>query len=419
MHEQSYSSDGTALPSNDQGLGVSLRDVFDDWRTEGPLVHEPTGIPTLDEITGGGPVYGTRWFISGAPDAGKTALLVANIAATYAERGLWVGILAVDEEAGDVAQRFAQRAGLSRRHCEERDEWLFERLERVPVLDRIRLYGPEVTIEEAAADVARRAELDGVGAMLAVDSIQTVTCNAICKAEREMAEHQSVTANAFAMRNVAKKHRLIAIATSEMSRSGYASNDAKSNTNDMAVSKWSGSIEYQARVLLTLRSVPGESNLTALRLPKNKHRPAGTALPHDHTIYLRLSRDTQRMREETDYQPADGSERQAEKDARHVRQRSDDAAWLAVALARRPGPLTGELHAVVGSVSPSGIGKPRISTARAYLGAAVVVVPGERKAKHLYLDGSKLPEDVLGLVPSEHRNAVITARPVLPMQEAS
>lgn len=41
--------------------------VIDAWGREGPLVHEPTGLEALDTATGGGPPYGTRWYLGERP----------------------------------------------------------------------------------------------------------------------------------------------------------------------------------------------------------------------------------------------------------------------------------------------------------------------------------------------------------------
>lgn len=89
------------------GTWVSPADVVSQWRLEGPLRHEPTGIPTLDEITGGGLTPGTCMFLVGAPDAGKT-LLETVIADEYQSRGLTVGLLAVDEDARRITTRLLQ-----------------------------------------------------------------------------------------------------------------------------------------------------------------------------------------------------------------------------------------------------------------------------------------------------------------------
>ena len=72
--------DGYLLRDNDTSATspstppANITDVLAHWRKNGPLVHEPTGIEALDEVTDGGPVYGSRWGVAGAPDAGKTAL---------------------------------------------------------------------------------------------------------------------------------------------------------------------------------------------------------------------------------------------------------------------------------------------------------------------------------------------------------
>src|SRR6478609_86584 len=141
----------------------SIGSVIEEWRVSGPLVHEPTGISALDELTGGGPVYGSRWYLAGAPDAGKTALLV-QIAHVFSQRGVTVGLLAVDEDPEDIVTRFAQRVGFSRSHCEIRDPIILDGIAVALNGLAVRLYDSSWTIEAAAADLhafgKRRAELD-------------------------------------------------------------------------------------------------------------------------------------------------------------------------------------------------------------------------------------------------------------------
>jgi hypothetical protein len=274
--------------------GHSISSVLATWKREGPLVHEPTGIGALDRATDGGPVYGTRWYLSGAPDAGKTALLV-HIAHAYADRGIAVGLLAVDEEPGDIVTRFAQRTGFTRRQCERRDEDDLERIDAALARLPLRLYSSEWTIEAAARDLAAYAVEQGTGAMLGIDSVQTVRCDAETGAE--LSPQASVDARAFAIRKLAHEHRLIAIATSEMARAAYRSKQTRDNIDPMAASKWSGAIEYQARVLVSLRSVKDHPDLIELELPKNKHR-VGPA----ESIYLEIDRASQRL-DASDYVP--------------------------------------------------------------------------------------------------------------------
>jgi hypothetical protein len=265
----------------------TVADVITAWRAEGPLVHEPTGFAELDKRTGGGPVYGSRIYVMGAPDAGKTAMQVA-LAHTWARRGIVVGYHAVDEEAGDVVTRLAQRAGYQRRDCEERDAILLDDFARhIGVDDTLFIYDASWTIEAASNDLAQRA----TGRRIAYfgDSIQTLEC----EAERGPADarpksiRECVSARVIALRSAATRHRMIAIAASEMNRTAYRTVNAADEVNDLASAKESGAIEYSARILLALRNVPSDvaENVIECRIAKNKHGPTG-ATP----IYFAIDR---------------------------------------------------------------------------------------------------------------------------------
>ncbi len=250
---------------------VRIADVLDAWRREGPLVHEPTGIEGLDDLTGGGPVYGSRWYLIGAPDAGKTALLV-QLADVLLRRGVEVGILAIDEEADDITTRLAQRAGWKRRDCEERDDAVVACMREALCDLPVHLYDAEWTIEAASDELAAAAKERGARAALFVDSIQSVRSSAGAAAD---SVREIVNANVGALRAAASKHRLIAVATSEMNRGAYRSVEASERSNDMAAAKESGAVEYSARVMVAMRSVKDEPSKVELRVVKNKHGPPG------------------------------------------------------------------------------------------------------------------------------------------------
>lgn len=317
--------------------GATIADVLRAWQTEGPLVHEPTGIARLDELTGGGPVYGTRWYLLGAPDAGKTLLLLL-LAHVYAQRGIAVGLHAVDEEPSDMVTRLAQRVGYSRAACEARDPAVLEDMRAILADLPVRLYGPEWTIEAAGADLAgwaaARAE-DGRAprAFLGIDSVQTVQCAGELHAERDMSEIAAVTARTKAIREVATRHRMIVISTSEVNRGVYASPDPAKQTNAMAGGKWSGAIEFAGRVVACLRNVPGEGDLLDLELPKNKHGPASR--PGDPTtahVFLRIDRRSQTIAEVSyDPPPDDREERRAETGRAQVAADADAAEGIITA----------------------------------------------------------------------------------------
>ncbi|GMV14705.1 MAG: hypothetical protein AMXMBFR56_29290 [Polyangiaceae bacterium] len=354
---------------------ATIADVLRSWQTEGPLVHEPTGIARLDELTGGGPVFGSRWYLAGAPDAGKTALLV-QIAHVYASRGIPVGLLAVDEDAGDLVTRLAQRIGYSRHHCEARDAGVLagmrDELEGLP----LRFYDGAWTIESAAHDLATLA--GGRRAMLGVDSVQTVQCDAE-HAGRELSTAEAVTERTRAIRSIATRHRLIAIATSEMSRGAYAHGEDRTAT--LAAGKWSGAIEYSARVLLGLRSVPGEADLVELELAKNKHGP------RDERVFLRLDRRSQTL-SGADYQPPPAAGATEARDERRRTQATTDAEGVRAILAAQAGLTHRALRAA--ARAQLGLGVERLDAALAALGEDVLVGPptGRSHARPLSLRGA-------------------------------
>lgn len=374
------------------GGAATIADVLADWRQAGPLVHEPTGLATLDRLTGGGPVYGTRWYLSGAPDAGKTALLVM-IAHTFAARGVAVGLLAVDEEAGDLVTRLAQRIGYARHHCETRDPKVLAEIGAELGELPLRIYDDAWTIESAATDLAawgrERAVADperhphGPQAILGIDSVQTVTCDAERHAERELGMAEAVTQRVRAIRRVATAHQLIVLAASELGRASYASPDPGQRTTALAGSKWSGAIEYSARVLASLRSVAGQSDLLELELAKNKHGPRTTADGEHGHVYLRIDRRSQTLAE-VNYDPPP-VDREAQRDE-HKRARVEaDAETVMRIVTAQPGIGTRDL---ISTAAGSGLSRERVYAAIPALGSRIERRPGKRDAKHHYPAGA-------------------------------
>ncbi len=381
---------------NDRHSGATIGQVLDGWLRDGSLVHEPTGIAGLDELTGGGPVYGTRWYVAGAPDAGKTALLIQIVHAAL-QRGVAAGLLAVDEDPDDIVTRFAQRGGYSRKHCEVRDPTVLAQMREALGTLPLRIYDATWTIESAAADLAafakQRAESapeahpQGPCAMLAIDSLQTVRCAVDVQAEesgRELPEVSAVTARARAIRSVATKFRLIAIATSEQGRGSYRSNDPSQQTSALASAKWSGAVEYSARVLVALRPVPNHPDLVELEIAKNKHGP------RDRKFHLKIDRASQTLFPAAFDSPPEAL--RPDRDERAKARVIADAAAVARVLAGKPGLGVRELRSAVRV--EWGIGSERVEVALTLLGAAVVVGAGPRNAKPMTLDPQSVPLEV-------------------------
>ncbi len=314
-----------------KGSNGSPLDVIDQMGLEGPLVRLPTGIESLDAMTGGGLVLGSRVYNIGAPDAGKT-LLTAQIIDHYLAQGIAVAILGVDEEPPDILMRLMQRRGLSRTDIEARSPATLARmrelLSKLPLL----LFDGETTIERAAKTLHRYAcsrspGVDKPPCVLMIDSVQTARCE---QDDGNDSLYKQVTHRVRMIRAASAKFRMLVLATSEMSRAAYRSRRVDDQARDMAAAKESGAIEFSARVLLSLRNVPGVADVVELRVVKNKH---GASHRDDQDgIFLRVDRDRQHMTEDQGFEPlADEDEQKQVLDERRLR----DAARLVVLLTER------------------------------------------------------------------------------------
>ncbi|MGO9833958.1 MAG: hypothetical protein ACLP1X_07075 [Polyangiaceae bacterium] len=373
--------------------------VLDRWAAEGPLRHEPTNLP-IDDWTDGGPVYGTRFYWLGAPDAGKTAVIL-QIGDVYARRGVCMGILAVDEEPGDMLTRQLQRRGFTRRECEKRDPARLRAMREAVGDLPMRFYGDDYTIESAAHDLATFA--NGRRAALFFDSVQTITCDAVSE-DDDVTERALVTANVRAIRSVATEHRMIVMATSEMNRAAYRSIEAidqSKRAGDMAAGKESGAIEYSARVIVSLRAVEGMPDLIEATVVKNKHGPSRE------TFYLEIDRAKMML---TAVDAPSAMVRDEQKNARALKQNAANAARLAVFLAEHQGVTTNELYAGL-RARYGAFGESSANVALSTLGEAVRYEPLPNRAKGHHLDGRKVRRDVLDLITeSSERKSVLKAR---------
>ncbi|MCC7399490.1 MAG: AAA family ATPase [Planctomycetes bacterium] len=367
-------------------------DVAEQWAREGPLVHLPTGIAALDAATGGGLVLGSRVYLAGAPDAGKTALAV-QLADHYLDAGVCVGILAVDEEPSDVVTRLLQRRGHARTAIEARGKEVVEAARALQQHAPLVLYHAGTTIEKAAEDLAAVAQerapgVDRPQTVLFLDSVQT----AHCEGEADDATpYRAVSSRVAAIREVASRHRMLVVATSEVHRGAYRSKKAQEQVSDMAAAKESGAIEFSARVLVVLRSAAGAPNVVEARIAKNKQGPS--TREGEPGIFLRLDRNTQRFEEDGTFQPVDLSEQRA---TEATQQAARDQAVVADLLAQEPRGV----RKLIEAASILGVPKDRALAARAALVqcGALTESPVRGGGKRLCVVLDKLPEPVRTLM---------------------
>lgn len=277
-------------PLAEKPRGQAPRDVLQRWRSEGRLIHQATGIASLDQATRGGPIFGQLWGITGPPDGAKTGIMV-EIADYMASRGVLVGFLAIDEDDDGLLTRFAQRAGVDRFDCEQREPETLRAIEDAVGKLPVRFFGDAFTIDAAAEQLAAEAARLGMRAALFVDSLQTARCAA---ESAEGSRYDQVSARVAALRTAARRHRLVVIFTSEQNRAAYKTAERDKSLSEMSAGKASGDIEYAAKVLLSLRATD-EPDGFELRIVKNKHgRSHGAREPG---IGLRLDRNAQRLTE--------------------------------------------------------------------------------------------------------------------------
>ena len=386
--------------------GSSIGDVIARWRAEGPVTHEPTGFAPLDEATGGGFVFGRFVLVVGAPDAGKTFLALC-LAHPYAERGLVVGILAVDEDDDGVVTRLAQRSGYARDRIERRNGADLDDLEHRLGPLAIELFDASTTIEAAAARVAALCAEKNARGVLIIDSLDTVACDAELLPGGPNGEVAVARARAIACKAVARKHRLITFATQEMNRGGFRSEEAVASANDLAVGKYGG--EFQAHVQLTLRNVKDEPNVLHVKLPKNKLRPPGCDVDG---LYLEIDRGPHTLAV-SDFEPGGGGEerdaaREERARVRNIAKSLAARAHLAVVLMLEPG--LGRNEAAI-RLQARGLGRDAARDVLAGGWPELVRGPGPRRSWRHYLLGARVPDEVLALVPVEERARVQRATP--------
>lgn len=345
---------------------LSPLDVIRQWGIEGPLVRVSTGIDPLDEMSRGGVAFPWRVIIVGAPSAGKTFVatcIADSMARRLMERGIVVGILAIDEEADDVTVRLAQIAGFSVEAAERRESATLDAMADALRLLSIRLYDATWTIEAAAADLAAAARDLGTRAALFIDSLHTATsARAIeMKADTDRAR---IEANVAAIRSASTSYRMLVIATAEANRNSYRSEDAAESSNDLAAGAESRAIEYGAQTQLMLRTPKGHPDVIHVRVAKNRRCSKGE-------FWLEIDRARHRVTPCDNPEPIDNAEAAAARDETKRESRragvERDARALAAIVRARPGVSERDLRGAAKVEGLGGIG--RLDGARALLSA--------------------------------------------------
>jgi replicative DNA helicase len=231
----------------------------------------PTDFATLDKATRGGLRAGKVIVFGGAPGAGKTTWAI-QLAWKLAKLGICVAVLAADEDANGLLVRIGQLEGLQREDLE--DGLPYARLRLSEILKAHENFilvdadESEATVEQVSAELKRVSQ--GKPSLLVADSIQTIKAQGCEEAEGPRARIDAVIA---ALKKCAKVDGHLVIATCELARGAYRSQNAADRIDDLAAFKESGGIEYGVTTALVLRSVAtenGEEGLVDVTIPKNR-----------------------------------------------------------------------------------------------------------------------------------------------------
>jgi hypothetical protein len=150
-----------------------------------------------------------------------------------------------------------------------------------------------------------------------------------------------------------------------MNRGGYRNEQAADGYNDMAAGKESGSIEYQAKAQLTLRSVKGHGSVIEVHAPKIKR---GAEDADGLRFYLRFDRVRHVLSEcPAPDMPNEERERESRGQAKTVRRVRADAKILADIILANQGIGERDLRAKLRRAGHAW-GRDRLDAAKVHLG---------------------------------------------------
>lgn len=271
----------------EQAAGANPAAAWPGWRElahavgyQGPRLQ--TGIPALDEGTGGLPA-GRKIFVGGAPGAGKTALVV-QLLHRWAHQGVLVGMLAVDQPAAAVLCRWGQLDGIDRGLLECGDpDARRELAERQPQPAPLIVDGSRggITIQAVSAELRRRREaLRLPVSVLAIDSLHTAESGAPDDAD----QRQRVESAVHAVKRAAERDGHLVLVTSELVKGSYRSKASAEQTDDRAAFAESRAIGHESDLSLVLRT-PDDGSRIDVAIPKSRIHP-----DHPQPFALRLDR---------------------------------------------------------------------------------------------------------------------------------
>jgi replicative DNA helicase len=242
---------------------TAVMDEIDKRCTLGDIPGVPSGMPKLDEMTGGFQA-GDLSVLAARPAAGKTALML-NFALHAARSGKRVGIFSAEQPTEQIAQRLLSTAGRV-------PAWYLRNPRRLtsehwPRITRAstELRSLDIVINDDSSPSVERLLTYASGMavdVIFVDYIQRL------KAAKTLTIYERVSAVAIALKEMARECNVPVIALAQINRAGAAG-------ARMEHLKGSGDIEQEADCVLILERDRDDEKKAVLALEKNRHGPTG------------------------------------------------------------------------------------------------------------------------------------------------
>lgn len=298
----------------------------------------PLGIPVADRALDGGLPQGLVTVIQGPPGSAKTAL-GTQAAVNAFKKDYLVACIFKDEGRRAGCIRVGQQLGLERRKLEESDPYTMTEFEDLLKQGRGRIYVPDADASEGVLEkVLYDFEPTGYAQkFLLVDSLQSVRadCAEALDSLREQIEAK------MRLLEFAAKRGLTVVVISETNRSFYRARSESQRIAPIAAGAESRSIEYVARVLITLQ-VERNALVDPVKASIDKNSAPGGEKPR---FQLRLDSATARLYEidakVAAQQEAEAEEEKAASKRRQLREN------IRSALLRKPGAKASDIRSRV------------------------------------------------------------------------
>jgi replicative DNA helicase len=247
-----------------RALKPILKDVLEEMQRRfesGGLPGVPTGMPTLDTLTGGWQC-GDLNLLAARPGVGKTALAL-NFMLAAAQAGKSVGFISAEQPAEQIAQRLIAIAGrvdawkLRSPSGLREEQWAMVtaglvQLQDLPItiaddpsptIERVMNYGRVMESDLIILDYAQRVK--GPGTI-----------------------YERVSAVAMGLKEMARSLSIPVLALAQINRAG----DGNAKMSNL---KGSGDLEQEADSILILERNDDDKQVATLTLEKNRHGPVG------------------------------------------------------------------------------------------------------------------------------------------------